>query len=301
MRHPVVTVMPVALLVAISGCGWGGSSQRSLCNDSGILKVGVVEGHGASFGQKAAAWDDATMFRFRDQLMEASRCEVQLEPVGSPDLARARLASGAWDIGFVPPGLMAFAMTRDSPYTPLRSLAAPRQSRSSIAVIAGSPHQQLADLDGARVGLLPRGSLTGFYLPLYNMHGLSLSQVVYALDHAELLKLLEQGKVDAIAWDEARPEPGTPLRRLFVDEHPIPLGAMVMRRAMVKEDPSSFLRSLDAITRELPSALSYVPGELATSGAVPALNAIVGNVESWQLPIHGQPHRVFDPERDRKP
>ena len=42
--------------------------------------------------------------------------------------------------------------------------------------MAGSSATAIQDLNGQRLGLLPRGSLTGFYLPLYNLHGIRLEQ-----------------------------------------------------------------------------------------------------------------------------
>jgi phosphonate transport system substrate-binding protein len=293
---PSVAAAAILGLLCV-GCQGAPPAASALCGDSGELRVGLVGGAEGATPESEGWGDDAAMFELRDRLRQASRCEVEVEPVRSPDLARSRLEDGAWDVAFLPPGLMAFSMTRPQPYAPIRALGTPRRSRSSIVVAADSPIASLQQLQGKRVGLLPRGSLTGFYLPLYNMHGLNLGQVVYALDYDSLLSLLQSGKVDAIAWDETVPEPEPPLRRLFTDRHPVPLGAMVMSQALSAADVGGFLAGLDGAARELPARLGYVPGDRPTDPSAETLQRIVVAVESWNLPLNGKPYSVFDPAR----
>jgi phosphonate transport system substrate-binding protein len=301
MLRPALLLIAALVGVAIVGCQGPSPSGEPLCGEGGVLRVGLV---GSVEGEESAGvgvLEDDQVFALRDQLTVASRCEVRVEPVRSPDLARSRIASHAWDLAFLPPGLMAFALEADPPYVPLRTLGASRQSRSSIVVLDASPIRSLADLGGARLGLLPRGSLTGFYLPLYNLHGLQLGKVVYALDYAALADLLERGEVDAIAWDEARRDPGFPVRRLQTDSHAVPLGAMVVSESLAQGNLNRLLAALDSSARDLPPGLGYVPGGTpGGQGSVPALRAIVTHVESWNLPVEGRPYRVFAPG-GRKP
>jgi phosphonate transport system substrate-binding protein len=305
MSSPAVTtaVTAIALLMGfgLTACSGQQGAGPPFCGASGALRVGVVGGTEGASGVKEGQLDEAQAFELRDQLSVASRCEVQVEPVRSPDLARSRLAAQAWDLAFLPPGLMAFSMERKPPYVPVRTIGTSRQSRSSIVVPQSSRIRSLAQLKGARLGLLPRGSLTGFYLPLYNMHGLQLSEVVYALDYSGLLQLLSSGRVDAIAWDEARPEPVPPLRRIVTDTHAIPLGSMVVREDLTSGNLAGLLAVLDDSARDLPPGLGYVPGAPGPEErSVPELRAIVTHVESWQLPVEGQPYRVFSPTGARR-
>lgn len=288
----MVGVAPLAVVLASCLAG-NDSDQLPLCNASGILKVGVMGYREVT--AETTNLDPDELLRLRNLLTEASRCEVQIEPVRTSDLARSRLAARAWDVGFLPPGLLAFAMIQDPPYVPVRTLGVDRLSRSAILVPAESPIRSPADLIGARVGLLPRGSLTGFYLPLYNLHGLPLAKVSYALDYPGLLDLLNAGAVDAIAWDEANPEPARPLRRLLVDDHPIPRGAMVVSESIGRGNISSFLRSLDQEGHDLPPVLGYVPGALRQEASAGSLRSIVIDVESWELPLNDRPHQIFSP------
>lgn len=285
-------VLPLALLLA--GCQRGEEGTASVCGASGRLKVGVVGSIEGDETVAAQRLDAATLFGLRDRLMAASRCEVELEPVQSPEQAHQRLTDQAWDLAFLPPGLMAFAMDRPTPYRPVRLLGTPRRSRSSIVVRADSSIQERRHLEAARLGLLPRGSLTGFYLPLYNLHGVSLAKVVYASDYAGLLQLLGKGVVDAIAWDESRSDPPLPLRRVLVDQRPIPLGALVIREDLSGPGLAGLLRSLDADAVSLAPALSYVAGEEPQQdNSTAGLRAVIATVERWTLPLDGQPYHVY--------
>jgi phosphonate transport system substrate-binding protein len=284
------------LMVLLAGCR-GEQQAASFCGSSGRLKVGVV---GSIEGEETVAaerFDETTLFALRDRLMAASRCEVEIEPVQSPEQAHQRLTAQSWDLAFLPPGLMAFAMDRPTPYRPVRTLGTPRRSRSAIVVRADSAIQERRDLEATRLGLLPRGSLTGFYLPLYNLHGVSLAKVVYAPDYAGLLQLLASGEVDAIAWDESRPPPPLPLRRVLVDQRPIPLGALVIRGDLSTPGLAGLLRALDADAASLAPALSYVPGQEPQDTGTAGLRSVIAHVEQWSLPRDGQPHHVFSPVR----
>lgn len=286
-------LLPVALLLV--GCRPDQEETGSVCGTSGRLKVGVV---GSTEGDETVAaerLDDATLFGLRDRLMAASRCEVEVEPVQSPEQAHQRLSTRAWDLAFLPPGLMALAMDGPNPYRPVRTLGTPRRSRSSIVVRADSAIQERRHLEATRLGLLPRGSLSGFYLPLYNLHGVSLAKVVYAPDYAGLLGLLARREVDAIAWDESRPDPSLPLRRVLVDQRPIPLGAMVIREELSGPGLAGLLRALDADAASMAPALAYVAGQEPQDTGTTGLRAVIANVERWTLPRDGHPHHVFSP------
>jgi phosphonate transport system substrate-binding protein len=301
VRTTIVTAIAVLMGAVLTACSGEPAAGPPFCGASGGLRVGVVGGTEGAAGVGEGQLDEAQTFQLRDQLTVASRCEVQVEPVQSPELARSRLAAQAWDLAFLPPGLMAFSMELKPPYVPIRSIGTSRQSRSSIVVPQSSDIRNVAELKGARIGLLPRGSLTGFYLPIYNMHGLQLAEVVYALDYSGLLRMLSSGRVDAIAWDEARPEPALPLRRIMTDSHAIPLGSMVVREDLTSGNLAGLLVVLDDSARDLPPGLGYVPGAPGPADpSVPELRAIVTHVESWQLPVEGQPYRVFSPTGARR-
>ena len=284
-----------SMLWSLAGCGQQQVAQVSLCGPSGQLRVGYVgaeEGRGLA-GQ--AVLPDADISRLRDLLTVASRCEVSLEPVVSPEQARQRLGAGEWDMAFLPPGLAALAMegADQRNYSLLRPLGQRSQSRSQLLVPAGSERRTLAQLNGARLGLLPRGSLTGFYLPLYNLHGLRLQSVHYSLSYRELLDQLHAGKLDVIAWDASLPDPGRDVRVVVSDGNTIPVGALVMSQALVAADHQPFLRVLDQSSAQLPPALGYVSAVLPEVSRLERLRTVIASVEGWNLPQAGKPYAVY--------
>lgn len=290
-----VGVSTLALTALLSACAGEPVAQVSLCGPNGQLRVGVV---GADEGRSAggqAVLPAPEIGRMRDLLMVASRCDVQLEPVVSPEQARQRLSRAEWDVAFLPAGLAALALegSGQGGYSLLRSLGQRSQSRSVLLVPAGSQRESVKQLGGSRLGLLPRGSLTGFYLPLYNLHGLSLASVHYALSYRELLDQLRAGQLDVIAWDAALPDPGGDVRVLYADQNQIPLGSLVLSQALVAADHQPFLRALDQSAAQLPPSLGYVAGVLPEVSRLERLRAVVENVEEWQLPLEGQPYAVF--------
>ncbi|CAK6694901.1 PhnD/SsuA/transferrin family substrate-binding protein [Synechococcus sp. CBW1107] len=285
---------PVMLLLALvlGACGSSPGSSSALCGPTGVLRVGLLAPSGG-ITSTARTFSDAELQALKSLLLQASRCDVALEPLNSVDRARTSLSERRWDLAFLPPGLTAYAMGSSAGYTSVRSLGSSRRSRSAILVRESSRIRSLQDLQQARIGLLPRGSLTGFYLPLYNLHGLNLARVSYALNHAALLAMLDHGEVEAIAWDEALPPPSLAVRRLHVDAHVLPLGALVLSGSLTSSDYIAFLRALDDNAAQMPTGLGYAAGVLPEQQAIQPLKAIVESVEAWQLPLDGQPYRVY--------
>jgi phosphonate transport system substrate-binding protein len=287
----------------LSACSPQAQQSVSLCGPTGQLRVGYV---GADEGRARggqAVLPDAEISRLRDLLTVASRCDVQLEPVASPEQARLRLGAAEWDAAFLPAGLAALALegAGSGDYSLVRPLGQRRQSRAQLLVRADSERRSLGQLKGARLGLLPRGSLTGFYLPLYNLHGLSLSSVHYALSYSELLEQLRSGKLDVIVWDSALPEPGGDVRVVLEDRNSVPLGALVLSQGLVAADHQPFLRGLDASASQLPPSLGYVAGVLPEAQELQRLRAVVNSVESWDLPLEGRSYAVYGQKQELAP
>ena len=283
----------ISLALLLTGCHGSFPEDVVLCGPSGTLRVGYV---GAAEGQvldMSQVISDSDQERMRTLMTVAGRCDVQFEPLLSPERARLRLQAGHWDLAFLPPGLTALAMQPGVDGQPVRSLTRRNSSRSALLVSAGSPFRSLEDLNDQRLGLLPRGSLTGFYLPLYNLHGLRLKEVRYAISYSVLLSLLRAGDVDAIAWDVGLLSPGAGMRVLAEDSHDIPSGAMVLSQSLVNADHKSFLATLDSSVAEMPEELGYASAVLPSPQDYQDLKDIVSHVEGWTLPEEGRPYTVF--------
>lgn len=282
-----------SLVLVLTACSNPSGSDTALCGPAGRLRVGLVGAQEGRASSAAALVSDQDQFRLRELLTASSRCEVQLEPVLSPEQARLRLQQGEWDLAFLPPGLTALALEQDGGYGLVRQLGRRQNSRSQLLVRQTSPYRDRADLRGVRLGLLPRGSLTGFYLPLFNLHGLTFSQVRYALSYAELMRQLRAGEVDVIAWDGALPLGPSDVRVLHEDGHGIPMGALALRQPLLQADYKPFLAQLDQNVSQLPASLGYATGAIPDLQNLQELRAIVSNVESWSLPRAGAAYAVY--------
>ena len=280
-------------LLLTSACGGAPSSDVSLCGSGGRLRVGLVGAEEGQLESAAGVLADPEQFRLRELLTVASRCEVQLEPVVSPEQARLRLKTGGWDLAFLPPGLTAYALEQNGGYGLVRQLGRRGNSKSQLLVKASSGLTSRADLRDQRLGLLPRGSLSGFYLPLFNLHGLRFSEVHYALSYARLREMLHDEKVDVIAWDGAIPYGMDGFEVLHEDSHLIPLGALALSQSLLKADHQPFLRQLDENVTQLPRSLGYASGVLPEPYALKELRGIVAAVEGWSLPQGGQAYTVY--------
>ncbi len=183
----------------------------------------------------------------------------------------------------------------------VRLLDQRRESRSSLLVRADDSRQSLSQISGARLGLLPRGSLAGFYLPLWNLHGLRFSSVHYSLSYGELLERLRSGDLDVIAWDASLPSPGQSARAIHEDSNIIPRGALVLSKDLVATDYRPFLRVLDNSGSQLPPSIGYVAGMLPEARGLEGLRKLVSSVEGWSLPLEGQPYSAWGLKQELTP
>ena len=284
--------LPLLAVLVTTACGGRPTSDVSLCGSGARLRVGLVGAIEGRAQSPQRLLPNQDQFRLRELLTVASRCEVQLEPVLSPEQARLRLQSGDWDLAFLPPGLTALALEQGGSYGLVRQLGRSSNAKSQMLVRVDSGFETRGDLRGRRLGLLPRGSLTGFYLPLFNLYGLRFSEVHYALSYAELLAMLTNGEVDVIAWDGSLPIDSTRLKVLHEDSHVIPLGALALSQSLLQSDHQPFLRQLDENVTQLPPSLGYASGVIPEPYALQELRAIVTAVEGWTLPQAGQPYIV---------
>lgn len=283
----------IVLTLALSACAAGPSGQQALCGPSGRLRVGLVGSAEGRRGSAGVILAEQEQFKLRELLMASSRCDVLLEPVLSPEQARLRLRNSEWDLAFLPPGLTAVALEQEGQFSLVRQLGRRQNSKSQLVVRADSRFKTRADLRGTRLGLLPRGSLTGFYLPLFNLHGLTFSQVGYELTYQDLMQGLKNREFDVIAWDGALPTQGDDIRIIHEDTHAIPLGALALSQPLLAQDYKPFVQKLDDNVSQLPSSLGYATGVIPDLLMLQELRAIVSKVEGWSLPQAGQPYVVY--------
>jgi phosphonate transport system substrate-binding protein len=138
---------------------------------------------------------------FRRYLEEALTTTVELEPVFNEIRAVEQIQAQAWDLVFAPAGLAAIAMN-DAQYVPLFPLQGNPRQRSVLVVKASAAATELPDLANQTIALGEAGSATGYYLPLYDLYGLTLQAIQFAPTPRAVLELVANDDVIAGALAE---------------------------------------------------------------------------------------------------
>lgn len=185
----VSLLLPALLKNLLVGCN-ARQEQESL----GKLVVGIV-----SYGAEANLLEKFE--RFRDYLATTTRTVVELEPAFNELKAVEQIQRQIWSMAFAPPGLASIAISSRQ-YLPLFALQGNNNERALLLVKANSPIQDLSDLANQVVALGEPGSATGYYLPLYDLYGLTLREIRFAPTPKSVLEWLSKGKVAAGALSE---------------------------------------------------------------------------------------------------
>lgn len=176
------------LWLPLSGC----SQDRSTPPEK--LTIGVV-----SYDTGVLSIDSYE--RFQDYLAKQTSSIVELEPALNELNAVQRIHSKAWSIVFAPPGLAAIAIGTEN-YTPIFRMEGVDNLRSVIVVREDSPIKSIADIANKAIALGEPGSAAGYYLPLYDLYGLTLAEVRFAPTPKTILAWLSQETVAAGALSE---------------------------------------------------------------------------------------------------
>jgi phosphonate transport system substrate-binding protein len=138
---------------------------------------------------------------FKQYLEESLTTTVELEPVFNELRAVEQIQSQAWDLVFAPPGLTAIAIN-EVQYVPLFPLQGNPRQRSVLVVKEDSPVTDLPDLANTVIALGEPGSATGYYLPLYDLYGLTLAEIQFAPTPKTVLEWVANDQVTAGALSE---------------------------------------------------------------------------------------------------
>lgn len=158
----------IGLMVSLSSCDRPAAQSGTRTR----LTIGLV-----SYDTGAASVERYTPFR--QYLEEALAATVELEPVFNELRAVEQIESQAWDLVFAPAGLAAIAIG-EAQYVPLFPLQGTPNQRSVIVAKADSSAESLNDLANTVIALGEPGSATGYYLPLYDLYGLTLAEIRFA-------------------------------------------------------------------------------------------------------------------------
>lgn len=200
---------------------------------------------------------------FRDYLSQQTQTIVELEPAFNELQAVEQIQRQNWSIVFAPPGLAAIAI-REAQYLPIFPMQGTNNLRSVIVVLEDSSIDSLGDLANEVVALGEPGSATGYYLPLYDLYGLTLENVQFAPTPRTVLQWVSEEAVAAGAisepdYQQYRHEFQDADFRILHTSRAVPTGMVLIGPTVDRNQQ----QQIEQAMREAPSAIvgdaGYIP------------------------------------------
>jgi len=235
--------------LSLSGC----DRSQSI---PGRLTIGVVS-------YEAGARSIEQYAPLREYLAQKTNTVVEIDPAFNELRAVEQIQRRAWSIVFAPPGLAAIAIAK-AQYIPIFRMEGLFNLRSVLVVREDSSILNLADLNNKVVALGEPGSAAGYYLPLYDLYGLTLAEVRFAPTPKTTLAWLSQGIVAAGALSEDdfqryRYEFSQTKFRVLHTSRFVPTGAVLLGPTVERNQE----QQIRAAMREAPSSIAgdtgYIP------------------------------------------
>jgi phosphonate transport system substrate-binding protein len=250
-RHVLPQLITSASVALLWGCG--GESV----DPAGKLTIGIVS-------YDAAAQSVDQFQPFSDYLSQQTQTVVELEPAFNERQALQQIQrQDVWSLVFAPPGLAAIAIEQER-YVPIFTLQGSANARSVLIVLDESPIEELGDLAGRSLALGEPGSATGYYLPLYDLYGLTLSEVVFAPTPRTLLEWVSEETVAAGALSEEeyqdyRNEFPDASFRVLHTSRPIPQGVVLVGPTVERNQQQQIEAAMKAAPSNIIADAGYLP------------------------------------------
>ena len=235
------------------------------------MTIGVV-----SYGDSEVSLEKYQ--RFQNYLAEQTKIPLELEIAYNELQAVEQIERNRWQIVFAPPGIAAMADKQG--YTQEFVLERADQSEYSLIVVDDSSSiQDLDDLAFSEVAMGEPGSAAGYYLPLYNLYGLTLDKVHFAPTPEKVLEWIDDGTVDAGAISEQELQefqsnfPDTEFRVLAQSKRKIPPGVVML--GLIERGQSEFITR---VMREAPADIVSDAQYIANAN-LPDYNEMIRVVE----------------------
>ncbi|MBV9390227.1 MAG: PhnD/SsuA/transferrin family substrate-binding protein [Chroococcidiopsidaceae cyanobacterium CP_BM_ER_R8_30] len=236
---------------------------------------------------------------FNNYLSEKTGAIVRLEPTFNETQAIEHIRSYDWALVFARPGLAAIAISQ-SQYQPLFPLRGVENLRSIIVVRKNSPVGNLRELQGRIVALGQPGSATGYYFPIYNLYGLTLSKILFAPTPKTVLEWVAQGKAAAGAlskeeFDSYSPQlKQTEFRIIFTDPHYVPSGVVLLGPTIGSKNQEQIRKVMSEAPPDIAQEAGYVPnGPLPDYKYMIAVVNRVNSINPNAALIQQKPVRLF--------
>jgi len=223
----------------------------------GKLVIGLV-----SYGEGVRSIEKFT--NFKNYLESQIKRVIEVEPAYNEVKALEQIKRKAWSLVFAPPGLAATAIAKEK-YLPLFSMEGVNNLRSVIVVPRDSPIQKLSDLAGKTIALGQEGSATGYYLPVYNLYGITLAEVKFAPTPKTVLEWIEKGEVAAgtlskAEFDRYRSDfSQSRFRILYTDPHNIPPGVVLIGSTVERNLQEQIRLAMKTASSDIAQAAGYIP------------------------------------------
>ncbi|BAY81391.1 hypothetical protein NIES267_08670 [Calothrix parasitica NIES-267] len=265
------------MLLAASAC----ATEKTVVNQR--LVIGVI-----SYGKGKQTIE--RLSGFREYLSDKLRTIIELEPAFNERVAVERIKRKSWSLFFSTPGLAAMSIANYQ-YWSMFPLRLDGASRSIIVVNQNSPLQKLKNLRNQKLALGQQGSATGYYFPLYSLHGLTLASVQFASTPKTSLEWLSSGEVDAAAlslqeFNLHKSEfDSSQFRILFTNSRPVPSGSFLCSPLVERKRADLIRNHLKQAPASLIQQARYIPDQPVPDykymiSVVKRVNAIAKNIDS---------------------
>ncbi len=241
-------------LFFLSGCSLLPLTKSS--EVSGKLTIGVV-----SYGE---GLNSLSKFQsFVDYLGSQVHTTVELEPAYNELQALEQIQSLRWSLVFAPPGLSAIAIYKAN-YIPLFPFQGNDSLDSVFIVRKGSSLQSLQSLTNLVVALGQPGSVSAYYMPLYDLYGLTLKSVKFAATPDEALKWVASGEVVAAAmgkddYDHFQNTIPEAKFQILHRSRRIPPGAVLLSPSVERNQQRLIQQVMDQAAPAIAASVGYVP------------------------------------------
>lgn len=270
----------LVLLLNLSGC----NGQSGPTGGPSRLVVGLV-----SYDVGAASVE--AYGPFKQYMEEALATQVELEPVFNEIRAIEQIQAQAWDLAFAPAGLAAIAVD-EAQYVPLFPLQGNPNQRSLLVVPTDSPADTLSDLANEAIALGEPGSATGYYLPLYDLYGLTFAEIRFAPTPKTILEWVANADVAAGALSEEAFQqyrnafPGDTFRVLH-ESRAINNGAVLLSPKIERNQQRLIEAAMQAAPASVASDASYIAN--ASAPTFDQLIQLVEKVRPLEERVREQP------------
>jgi phosphonate transport system substrate-binding protein len=266
----------------------GANQCKSLIKPAGELVIGAIS---YDEGEQTIQQYD----RLSHYLGKNLKTHITLEPVRNETTALERIQNRDWSMVFAPPGVAAIAIA-DHQYTPILPLQGIGDLRSILVIRRDHPIQDIHQLSNQQVALGQPGSAVGYYIPLYNLYGLVLAQILFAPTPDMVLEWVQQGKAIAGAvslsdLNSKQPENRAKFRVLFTDPHHLPAGVILISSTLDANYQDHIRRLLVEAPMEILQDVGYVPN--APVPDYQYMITVVKRVQKIANRLHEKPVRLF--------